>query len=421
MRPFPGNGILVGAGGHMSMRSVAMALVLLALVGVVAVPGDASARGAMVTFRVNVPEPAPPDASVFISGNIAALGPWDPGKVELGKVGEGLYAITLVLPIGTELRYKFTRGTWETVERGDGFEEIPDRTLNVVGDETVGVWIQSWRDMSPFRESHTVVGDLRLHEDFHARKLGNRRAVLVYLPPGYDEDPAARYPVLYMHDGQNLFDAATSFIGVEWNVDETVSRMVEQGAIQPLIVVGIENTSARAFEYTPAPHGSRGGGGADQYADFIVNDLKPFIDANYRTLPGREHTGIMGSSLGGLVSIYTAWLHPDVFSRVGAMSTSYGWADGHILGFVESRGTPPGLRIWLDMGTAEDRTDADGDGVPDILMSHRRMRDILMEKEVTIPRRLRYVEAEGAVHNERAWAARLPRALTFLFPARPSR
>ena len=400
---------------------LAAALALLVLAAVVTAPGEAAARGAMVTFKVHAPEFASPEASVFISGNIAALGPWDPGKVELGKIGERLYAITLLLPVGTELRYTFTRGTWETVERGADFAEIPDRTLNVVGDETVAVWIQNWRDLSPHSEVHTIVGDLRRHLDFPATELGNRRTVLVYLPPGYDADVAVRYPVLYMHDGQNLFDAATSFIGVEWSVDETVTRMIGQGAMQPLIVVGIGNTRDRVFEYTPAPDKSRGGGGADLYADFIVNDLKPFIDANYRTHPDRGHTGIMGSSLGGLVSIYAAWTHPDVFSRVGAMSTSYGWADGHVLDFVAGRSAPSGVRVWMDMGTAEDRADGDGDGVPDAIQLHRRMRDVLMEKGVSIPRSFRYVEDEGAVHNERAWASRLPRALAFLFPARPGR
>jgi pullulanase len=116
------------------------------------------------------------------------------------------------------------------------------------------------------------------------------------------------------------------------------------------------------------------------------------------------------------VSLYLAWAHPNVFSRVGAMSTSYGWADSHILRFVADRTPPPGVRVWLDMGTAEDRSDRNGDGVPDIIEKHRAMRDILMEQGVTIPGRLRYMEDEGAVHNERAWSARFPAALQFMFP-----
>lgn len=399
-----------------SMLHVATVIALALLLA--AVPGAALARGAMVTFKVHVPDTTPPDASVYISGSIPSLGPWDPGKVELGKIGERLYAITLVLPVDTELAFKFTRGTWETVEKGPSYEEISDRVMTVTCDEMVPVWVDTWRDLSPFRESHTVVGDLRRHPAFLATKLGNTRDILVYLPPGYDADPDKRYPVLYMHDGQNLFDAATSFIGVEWDVDETVTRMVESGQVRPLIVVGICNTSDRVFEYTPVSDRSRGGGGGAMYADFIVNDLKPFIDQTYRTLPDRDNTGVAGSSLGGLISLYLAWSHPEIFSRVAAMSTSYGWADSYIVKFIADHSPPPGVRVWIDMGTAEDRTDRDGDGVPDIIQLHRRVRDLLMDEGLTIPGRLRYVEDEGAVHNERAWSARFPRALEFLFPGR---
>ncbi len=394
--------------------AAALTLVLL----LVCAPGAALARGAMVTFKVHVPDTTPADASVYIAGNIPSLGPWDPGKVELGKIGDRLYAITLVLPVDTDLRYKFTRGTWETVEKGPGYEEIADREMTVTCDETVPIWIDTWRDLSPFRESHTIVGDLRMHPSFRATKLGNTRDIYVLLPPGYDENREARYPVLYMHDGQNLFDAATSFIGVEWDVDETLTRMVQSGQVRPLIVVGISNTPDRVFEYTPAADRSRGGGGADMYADFILNDLKPFIDSTYRTLPDRDNTGVAGSSLGGLVSLYLAWSHPDVFSKVAAMSTTYGWADSYIIKYIANHSPPPGVKVWIDMGTAEDRTDRDGDGVPDIIQLHRRVRDLLMDEGLTIPDRLRYVEDEGAVHNERAWSARFPRALQFLFPGR---
>jgi len=391
------------------------AVVTLAMV--VMSPAPVTARQPMVTFRVRVPEGTPPDAGVYIAGNIDALGPWDPGKVELGKIGDGLYAITIILPAGLDFRYQLTRGTWDTVERSRTFERMPDRELSVVGDETVEIDVASWRDFSPFRDRHTVVGDLRHHDDFRSEVLGNSRTVLVFLPPGYEENPEARYPVLYMHDGQNLFDAATSFIGIEWNVDETVTRMIEGGEVRPLIVVGVENTSQRAFEYTPVPDRARGGGGGELHARFLVEEVKPFIDRTYRTMPDAQSTGIMGSSFGGLASIYTAWTHPDVFTRVGAMSTSYGWAGGHILSFVESKNPPTGVRVWIDMGTAEYEGDSNGDGVPDIIEHHRRCRDALIAKGLTFPGTLGYVEDEGAVHNERAWAARFPRALRHLFPA----
>lgn len=392
------------------------AIVLLAATLLVATSVVALARDAMITFEVFVPDDTPLDASVFMAGNIPSLGPWDPAKVKLGKIGEGTHAITLILPVGLDLRYKFTRGSWETVEKGRRFEEIPDRQMVVRGDETVVVRIENWRDFSGEREMFTVVGDIREHDSFTSAALGNDRTVLVYLPPAYEENEEARYPVLYMHDGQNLFDAGTSFIGVEWGVDETLERMIGEGLVDPLIVVGIYNNADRAFEYTPVADQSRGGGGASRYSEFIVDELKPFIDLTYRTLPGREHTGIMGSSLGGIVSLYIAWTRPDVFSRVGAMSTAYWWSDEQILTMLEELDPPPGVKLWMDMGTAEDRTDRNEDDVPDIIETHRRARNILMAKGLEIPSQLRYVEDEDAVHNERAWAARFPRAVAFLFP-----
>ncbi len=399
--------------------STGIRLLVLAVAAVLAFPVAACARDAMVTFKVLVPEDTPPDASVFISGSIPSLGPWDPGKVELGKIGDLSYAITLMLPAGLEFQYKFTRGSWETVEKGRWFEEIPDREHDVIGDETVAVRVLNWRDYSGEREIYTVVGDLRHHEDFPSTALGNTRCVRVYVPPGYEEDEERRYPVLYMHDGQNIFDAATSFIGVEWGVDETLERMIGEGLVEPLIVVGICNTSEREFEYTPTQDSDSGkGGGASRYADFIVDELKPFIDATYRTRPEREHTGIMGSSLGGIASLYIAWTHPDVFSRVGAMSTSYRWSNSQILTVLEEMSPPPGVKVWLDMGTAEDESDRNEDGVPDIIELHRQARNILMAKGLVIKRHLRYIEDEGAIHNERAWASRFPRAVEFLFPAR---
>ena len=403
----------------MGSSSAGVRLLALVMAAMFAFPVAACGRDAMVTFKVFVPEGTPPDASVFIAGDIPSLGPWDPGKVKLGKIGDLTYAITLILPAGLEFHYKFTRGSWEAVEKGRWFEEIADREHHVLGDETVVVHVLNWRDYSGEREIYTVVGDVRHHEDFPSTALGNTRTVLVYLPPGYEEDVERRYPVLYMHDGQNIFDAATSFIGVEWGVDETLERMIGQGQVEPLIVVGIYNTDEREFEYTPTQDSGQGkGGGASRYADFIVDELKPYIDATYRTLPEREHTGVMGSSLGGIASLYIAWTHPDVFSRVGAMSTAYWWSNSQILTMLEGSNPPPGVRVWLDMGTGEDKSDTNRDDVPDIIEQHRRARNILMAKGLAIPRRLRYIEDEGAVHNERAWAARFPQAVEFLFPAR---
>lgn len=393
--------------------------VLVAGALLAACPG--SSRAATVTFMVRVPPTTPAGAHIFMSGNIDALGPWNAAGKELGELKDGLYAITLELPDAFDFEYKFTRGTWETVEKGSEFEEIDNRRLDRASNVTVSIVVSNWRDQGGERPgASTVTGDLRVHEGFASAALGYPRTVYVFLPPGYESDPAARYSVLYMHDGQNLFDARTAFIGVEWRVDETVAQMVESGLIEPIIVVGVSNAGdRRAAEYTPVADARRGGGEAARYADFIVNELKPFIDSTYRTLPDARHTGVMGSSLGGIVSVYLAWTHPGVFSRVGAMSTAYKWAGGQIIDFVAAQPPPRDLRVWIDMGTDEDRDDSDGDGVPDIIALHRRMRDILVSKGLEPGRTLECVEDEGAKHDERAWAARLPAALRFLFPAQP--
>jgi len=394
-------------------------ITILAAVLVLAagLPSPAHGRSAMITFKVQTPEYTPEDARIYISGNLTSLGPWDPGKVELGSVGDQLYAITLVLPVGTELKFKFTRGSWGTVEKGTDFEEIADREYEVVGDEAIPITVENWRDFSPVPETHSVTGDVDLLLDFAATKLGNTRAIVILLPPGYRDDEERRYPVLYMHDGQNLFDAGSAFVGVEWNVDETTTRMIEEGQIAPLIVVGIYNTGDRVYEYTPTVDPVRGGGGARLYADFIINDLKPYVDAEYRTLTDAEHTGVMGSSLGGIASLYLGWTRPDVFTRIGAMSPSYWWADSQIVRMIEELPPPDGLRIWMDMGTAEDRTDTNNDDISDVIETHRAVRDTLIGYGFKLGRNLKYVEDEDAPHNERAWSARFPRALKFLFPA----
>jgi predicted alpha/beta superfamily hydrolase len=156
------------------------------------------------------------------------------------------------------------------------------------------------------QQSHTLTGDIQAHKNFHSNVLGNDRDVLVYLPPGYDASKGRRYSVLYMQDGQNLFDGATSFIpGQEWRVDETAQRLIGAGKIEPLIIVGIYNTKDRINEYTAAQDAKyEMGGKADLYGRMLVEELKPFIDGRYRTKKDAQHTGLAGSSLGGLVSLY---------------------------------------------------------------------------------------------------------------------
>lgn len=233
--------------------------------------------------------------------------------------------------------------------------------------------------------------------------------MIVYLPPDYGHEDWSRYPVLYLHDGQNVFDSATAFGGVEWGVDETVERLIRKGSLAPMIIVGIYNTGEhRIDEYTPTfdPRQKRGGK-ANQYGRFIVEELKPFIDRRYRTLAGPEFTGLGGSSLGGLVTLYLGLEYPYIFSKLMVMSPSVWWDTGIILRYVKSLKAKPSTRIWLDIGSKEGR----------FTPGHvRQLRDILISQGWRLNADLRFKEVRGGQHNERAWARRVGAAIRFLYP-----
>ena len=265
---------------------------------------------------------------------------------------------------------------------------------------------------------HTLTGNIQRHPAFRSKILGNRRDVLVYLPPGYRRFSRRDYPVLYLHDGQNVFDAATSFAGVEWGVDETAQRMIGKGFIEPLIIVAVFNMGEdRIHEYAPtrgvyehtAERKKRSRGLARQYGDFLINELKPYIDRKYRTKRGPEFTGLGGSSLGGLVTLAIGILYPEAFTRLIVMSPSIWWDDFAIFRLVDSIRDKPPLKIWLDTGTNEPGWE-----------QARELRDRLVKKGWRIFDDLQYLEVKGADHSERAWAARIDMALHFLFPPPPA-
>ena len=188
---------------------------------------------------------------------------------------------------------------------------------------------------------------LRKHDRFRSRFLRNQRDIVVYLPPGYDDQVSQRFPILYMHDGQNLFDGATSFVpGMDWRVGQTADRLIESGAIQPLIIAGIYNTGkSRIQEYTPTKAPKLGGGRADRYAKFLLQELMPFIQNDYRVLQGPSFTGIAGSSLGGLVSLYVGLQTPRVFGKIAALSPSVWWHQRAIHRFATNIDPQPRARI----------------------------------------------------------------------------
>jgi predicted alpha/beta superfamily hydrolase len=248
------------------------------------------------------------------------------------------------------------------------------------------------------------------HEQFPSRFLRNQRDLIIYLPPGYHEQEQRRFPVLFLHDGQNLFDGATSFIpGMDWHVGQTADYCIQAGLVEPLIIVGIYNAGKqRLGEYTPTRMPKLGGGRANRYAKFLLEEVRPFLLSNYRVLSGAENAGIGGSSLGGLVSLYLGLRLPHVFGKIAALSPSVWWNQRVILRFADAAPVDPLPRIWLDIGTREG-----GRIVEDV----ERFRDILLRKGWRLGRDLHYQRVEGAEHNEAAWAQRVAPFLQFLFPA----
>jgi predicted alpha/beta superfamily hydrolase len=254
-------------------------------------------------------------------------------------------------------------------------------------------------------------GQLRKHERFRSRFLRNQRDLVVYTPPGYADQTARRFPVLYLQDGQNLFDGATSFIpGQDWHVGRTADAAIDDRAVEPLIIVGIYNTRARVSEYTPTHVPKLGGGRADRYAKFLIEEVKPFVEREYRVLTGSLHAGIGGSSLGGLVSLYLGLKHSAIFGKIAALSPSVWWNQLFIHRFVKALRVERRPRIWLDIGTREGAR-----MVEDV----ERFRDLLLQRGWRLEQGLHYERVEGAEHNEIAWAQRVRPFLEFLYPASP--
>ena len=258
--------------------------------------------------------------------------------------------------------------------------------------------------------SNTLAGTLCLHRAFPSRFLSAARDIILYLPPDYSRNAQVRYPVLYMHDGQNLFDPETAFLGNEWALDETADDLIQTGQIEPLIIVGVYNTGLRRLhEYTHVRDAKRQGGGAAAYGKFLVQELKPFLDSTYRTLPNAANTGLGGSSLGGLVSLYLGLKYPHVFGKLVVMSPSVWWAGRAILQAVSRYRGEARAKVWLDIGTAE-HLNSDS-----FVRDTADLRDALIRKGWRLGRNLAYVEDVGAGHNEQAWRFRVRHALKFLF------
>lgn len=327
--------------------------------------------------------------------------------------------------------FKFTRGSWQSVEVSSGGSDIANRSISsdearetADGTTVVSLELAGFADQRGSRwnmqdqSDSSVTGHLDI-VSVKSEVFGRERTVRVWLPPGYDADASARYPVLYMHDGQNCFDRNTSFIGVEWQVDEAATTLINAGAIEPIIIVGIDNSGVdRALDYLPMAPGVRAptmrGGGANDYLDFLQNELMPHMTEHYRVDPDPARTGIGGSSFGGVITSYAVTSRPDLFGRALIESPSLWVGDGRLMDLlIEADAWPQ--RVFLAMGTkeyGEPGNDARLVGLTNTLAS------AIRNAQGTDSGLLLEVQ-DGAIHNEGAWAGRFPRALEFLYA--PSR
>ncbi len=365
--------------------------------------------GVTIVFKVDVPADTPEADTVYLCGDHELFGNWDGRGLELQRQYDGSYVGSVTLARGADVQFKATRGSWETVEKSLAGGEMTNREVVADQDREVELVVEAWASGEAKRPEPTLTGDIRRHDGFRSDILDNERTLIVYIPPGYDEKPDARYPVLYMHDGQNIFDASTSFAGHEWRVDEAAEQLILAGQIEPIIIVGMYNNSQRMSEYNA---GDRDADGTD-YTQFVVDEVKPFIEKTYRADAGSGKTGVAGSSMGGLISLYMAQVHPDVFGRCAIVSPALGIQNRRYLDslLIEDATWMRGTYFWLDMGTAEARASSQN-----LVVQHTRdLAALFYRAKLDGGMDYQYVEVEGGEHNEQAWSRRIDAILRYLY------
>jgi predicted alpha/beta superfamily hydrolase len=337
---------------------------------------------------------------VFIAGNKLELGDWNPDKVSLDKINDSTWSKIFIFKIGETIEFKFTKGSWEA-EAQDEYGKISgNKTLKVLNDTVLIFKVEEWGNV-PLSITGQITGEVRYHKNFKGRSV-LPRDIIVWLPPSYDSLHDRFYPVLYMQDGQNVIDPLTSSFGIDWQIDEVADSLIRVKSIQELIVVGIYNTTKRGQEYNNTNMGSI-------YLNFIIEELKPFIDKVYNTLPDKNNTAICGSSSGGLISFKMIWEYSDVFSKAACISPAFKIGNiDYVAPVRDYLGAKKNVKIYIDNG---------GIGLEEQLQPGiNEMIAALLEKGFVENEDLLFVKDTLAEHNESAWSKRVYRFLEFLFP-----
>lgn len=365
---------------------------------------------AQITIIVNeFPEDTPSNASFFVSGDFEG---WTGGQEDykLKKI-EDTYQITL--PKTESLLFKFTLGSWQSVECNTKGEAIDNRSYRFKKDkDTIYAKIEGWTHLFDSAKASTASGNVFIiSEDFEIPQLNRKRRIWVYLPPNYNTANAS-FPVIYMHDGQNLFDSKTAY-SVEWNVDETLNRLFRDKNMS-FIVVGIDNGGdSRLDEYSPFKNEEYGGGEGDAYLEFIVNNLKPYIDKNYKTLKDKNNTAIIGSSMGGLISHYAALNYPEVFGKAAIFSPSFWFASTEIIEHAKTNAQKINSKLYYLAGAKEG--DVKENEISSMVTEMNQMVELLKANGIS-PKNIQSKIVSDGEHNEKFWSEEFEDAILWLFP-----
>jgi predicted alpha/beta superfamily hydrolase len=353
------------------------------------------------TINVNsVPSYANLADNIFLAGS---FNNWNPSHTSylMTNNGNGTYSFTF--DVSGTIEFKFTKGSFLMVEKDANCQEIANRTYSVNSNQTINLQIANWRDYCDGEGQHTAASNVSiLSDNFSIPQLNKTRRIWLYLPPDYNNS-TKNYPVIYMHDAQNLFDAYYSFSG-EWEVDESLNLLFNQGDYGA-IVVGIDNGGAsRIDEYSPWLNPNYGGGDGDLYMQFIVNTLKPYIDQNYRTKSNRENTAMIGSSMGGLISFYGGIEFQSAFSKLGIFSPSF-WFSNQVYTHVTQNPASDNMRIYFVAGSQESTS-----MVPNI----NQMTTTLTNAQFDAEEIQTVIKIDGQ-HSEWFWKREFPAAYKWLF------
>lgn len=367
-------------------------IILFAMLGLVA--------NAQVTFRItSLPTNTPNNPFLFAAGTFNNWSPGDSAYL-FTKVGNN-YQLTIPAATGNG-QFKITQGSWETVEGTVTGAQIGNRSFTYAPNIVIDVIVNGWEGKTTL--TSTALPNVKIVSDsFFIPQLNKKRRVWIYLPNDYAIQSQKRYPVIYMHDGQNVFDLITSYAG-EWGVDETLSAKQNKGDKGCIVVAIDHGGSTRIDEYSAFNNPRYGGGQGKAYCDFIVQTLKPYIDSLYRTKPEREFTAIAGSSLGGLISFYAAITYPEIFSKAGIFSPSF-WFSDSLYSYVEGLSKKSATKFYFMSGTTESN---------DMVQDIQRMIFLLKSKGYSDPE-MTFVTHEDGKHSEWFWNREFGASYDWLF------